>query len=149
MQLKCLLKEFDNCFNLRSTFFNKEGEEKLALSHLPWKLFWSCSPKLYTSGENWNDAIKPEVVKAYSLISNYGQLKYVVNGGQRSWDEVERATDMYRDQGVFWPVTIMPVGADLNQQENNAAKISDEALRRGYNVASRFHVFVYQNEMGR
>lgn len=113
------------------------------------EIFWSCSPKLYTSGESWNKAIRPEVIKSYMSVSNKGQLKYVVDGSDRAWEEVEKATALYREVGCNWSVWIMPVGSDINQQENNAAKICDEALARGYNVAPRVHVYVYQNSMGR
>ena len=149
------VKAFEDCFNPRSYFYIKDEvvdpsvPKKDLPDYVPWKLFWSCSPKLYTSGEKWENAIKPEVVKEYASISNHGQLKYVCDGTDRCWDEVQRANDMYRDVGVFWPTWIMPVGADLEQQERNSAAISDEALRRGYNVASRVHCFVYGNQMGR
>jgi 7-carboxy-7-deazaguanine synthase len=113
------------------------------------ELFWSCSPKLYTSGEAWEKAIRPDVVEEYIKISEFGQLKYVVDGSERAWDEVEKATALYRKVGCGWPVWIMPVGSDVDQQENHAAKISDEALSRGYNVAARVHVYVYLNDQGR
>ena len=29
---------------------------------------WSCSPKLWISGEDWKDAIKPDVVQDYASI---------------------------------------------------------------------------------
>ena len=115
----------------------------------PINIFWSCSPKLYLSGEQWDDAIKPEVIKSYMNISNHGQLKYVVDGSERAWEEVEKATAMYRAIGCNWDVWIMPVGSDIQQQEANAAKISDEALSRGYSVAARVHVYVYLNAQGR
>jgi len=113
------------------------------------ELFWSCSPKLYLSGETWDKAIKPEVIKSYMSACNNGQLKYVVDGSDRAWDEVEKATTAYREIGCNWDVWIMPVGSDLDQQQSNAAKISDEALSRGYNIAARVHVYMYGNGMGR
>ena len=153
------IKAFDDCFNIRSFFYNKDELPPISkepgawnvgtTAYVPWKLFWSCSPKLYISGEKWENAIKPQVVKEYASISNHGQLKYVVDGSQRCWDEIKRATEMYREAGVFWPTWIMPVGADAEQQAANAAAISDEALRKGYNVAARVHVAIYQNAMGR
>lgn len=117
----------------------------------PRELFWSVSPKLYLSGEKWEDAIQPGVVAEYKNVirNTNGQLKYVSNGTQRSWDEVEKATDLYREAGVDWPVWIMPVGADLEMQESHQAKISDQAIERGYNVAARVHVFVYGNVIGK
>jgi 7-carboxy-7-deazaguanine synthase len=113
------------------------------------EVFWSVSPKLYLSGERWDDAIKPSVVKDYNLISYAGQLKYVCNGTQRNWDEVERATEAYRNAGIEWPVWIMPVGADREMQESHQAKIAEEACERGYNVAARVHTWVFGNVIGK
>jgi 7-carboxy-7-deazaguanine synthase len=111
--------------------------------------FWSVSPKLYLSGEHWDEAIQPKVVRAYKELSDYGQLKYVSNGTQRAWDEVERATDLYRQEGIEWPVWIMPVGADIEGQNKVAAKVAEEAIKRGYNVAARVHTYVFGNVIGK
>lgn len=117
------------------------------LQNVEW--FWSVSPKLYLSGEKWEDAIKPEVVAAYKDLSDVGQLKYVSNGTQRAWDEVERATALYRAAGINWPVWIMPVGATVEGQNLVAAKVAEESVRRGYNVAARVHAYVFANVIGK
>lgn len=113
------------------------------------ELFFSISPKLYLSGERWDEAIKPDVVSAYHEISPKGQLKYVSNGSQRSWDEIERATELYRNAGVKYPVWVMPVGADIEGQNKIAAKVSEEAIIRGYNVSARIHTYVFGNVLGK
>lgn len=112
------------------------------------ELFWSVSPKLFLSGELWDDAIKPEVVSEYNQLSNSGQLKYVCDGSDRAWDEVERATELFRNVGVEWPVWIMPVGARLEEQELTAADVAHGAIERGYNVAPRVHVYLFGNSIG-
>ena len=112
------------------------------------ELFWSCSPKLSASGESWNRAINPKVLAAYNTISKNGQLKYVVDGTEKCWDEVKRATELYREAGVKWPVWIMPVGATLEEQEDIQAKIADQALDRGYNVSARLHCWIWGNKIG-
>ena len=111
--------------------------------------FWSVSPKLlHTSGEQPKKALKPEFVAKYAEASNSGQLKYVVNGTEESWNDVEEATKMFRDVGVEWPVYIMIAGATKEQQEaDHVAKISDEALARGYHVSGRLHCFIYGNAL--
>lgn len=112
------------------------------------KLFWSCSPKLYSSGEKWEDAIKPEILRSYNEVSNFGQLKYVVDGSDRTWYELKKATDLYRLNGINWSVWCMPVGADLEMQTEHAAKIAHQALERGYNVAARVHTYLFGNAIG-
>ena len=112
--------------------------------------FWSISPKLFsTSGELAKKAIKPEVVASYYEASQHGQLKYVVNGTQQSWDEVEQHTEAFRKAGCGFPVWIMPVGATKEQQEEKQiAEIAMEAMRRGYAVSGRLHCYVFGNKIG-
>jgi len=110
--------------------------------------FWSVSPKLRASGEPWNKAIRPDVVEKYADASDKGQLKFVVDGSDRTWFEVDRAVEAYRKHDINWPVWIMPVGADLEMQEANAASIANAAMDRGFNVAARVHTYVYGNKIG-
>lgn len=112
------------------------------------QLFWSCSPKLYSSGEKWEDAIKPEILSSYNEVNDFGQLKFVVDGSERTWNEVGKATQLYRDEGISWPVWIMPVGADLEMQNEHAADIAHQALERGYNIAARVHTYLFGNAIG-
>lgn len=113
------------------------------------ELFWSISPKLYLSGERWNDAIKPDVVKEYYALSKSGQLKYVVDGSEKAWRQVEEATELYRKEGIDFPVWIMPVGANKEGQEKIQAKVAEEAIERGYFVSARVHVFLFGNVIGK
>ena len=112
--------------------------------------FWSVSPKLWsTAGEKAKKAIQPDVVGSYAEVSNHGQLKYVVNGTQQSWDEVEEHTEAFRLAGVDWDVYIMPVGATLEEQQGTKiADIAVEAMKRGYHVAPRAHVYIFGNAIG-
>lgn len=112
--------------------------------------FWSVSPKLFsTSGEHSDKAICPEVVGSYAQASDNGQLKYVVNGTQQSWDEVEQHTEAFRKAGVDWDVYIMPVGATKEQQEEQQiAEIAVEAIQRGYHVSGRLHCYIFGNKIG-
>lgn len=110
--------------------------------------FWSVSPKIRTSGEPWDKTIAPEVVGAYAQASKHGQLKYVVDGDARTWDEVERATALYRAAGVRFPVFIMPVGGRVEDQQRLAADIAEQTIQRGYNLAPRVHCYLFGNALG-
>lgn len=127
----------------------REKIEELRGKGLLEELFWSASPKLYLSGEKWEDAIRPEVLADYYSVSKEGQLKYVVDGSQRAWDEVEEATRLYREAGIDWEVWIMPVGGTKEEQEEVQAEIAEEAIKRGYNVAARVHCWVFKNSIGK
>lgn len=113
------------------------------------ELYWSVSPKLYLSGEKWEEAINSVIVAQYCIISDNGQLKYVSNGSNRSWKEVADATFEYRSRSINWPVWIMPVGADIEGQNKVAANITEGAVERGYNVAARVHTYIFGNVVGK
>ena len=113
--------------------------------------YWSISPKLWsTAGEKRNKAIKPEVVGQYAQLSKQrGQLKFVVNGSNASWKEVEENVDSFRQAGCDFPVWIMGVGGTLEGLKITEAMIADEAIQRGYNYTSRVHVHIYGNAIGK
>ena len=112
--------------------------------------YWSLSPKLWaTAGEQPKKAIKPEVIGRYAEVSPHGQLKYVVNGTDESWREVEENTRMFRDAGCDFPVWIMGVGGTFEGLVQTEASIADEAIQRGYYYTSRVHVHIYGNAIGK
>ena len=112
--------------------------------------YWSLSPKLWsTAGEQHKRAIQPEVVGRYADVSPAGQLKYVVNGTDESWREVEENTKLFREAGCNYPVWIMGVGGTFEGLIQTEASIADEAIRRGYYYTSRVHVHIYGNAIGK
>lgn len=134
--------------------------EKLILTRLREKttkeFFFSISPKLFnTSGEPSRKAIHPEIIAQYDSISNgKGQLKFVVNGRQETWDELDDVLHKLRQAGIRFPVYVMPVGATAEGQAGmleghmDAGKIAEQALKRGFNVSSRVHVNLWGNLIG-
>lgn len=112
--------------------------------------YWSISPKLWsTAGEQRKKAIQPEVVGQYAQASKHGQLKFVVNGSEESWREVEENTKAFRDAGCDFPVWIMGIGGTLEGLKLTEADIADEAIQRGYNYTTRAHVHIYGNAIGK
>lgn len=117
-------------------------------THREW--FWSVSPKLFTtSGERNEDAIHPEVVAGYAAVSNRGQLKFVVNGTDESWKEMEDVLRQFRRAGVSWDVWVMPVGATREEQEEIQAKVCEQAFDRGYNFSPRLQAWIFANVIGK
>ena len=118
---------------------------------------WAMSPKLFTvAGEK--DVVKPEIVHEYIQTVSSGILKFVCNGTDANWAELEeKLADIKTiinddDSGmVYMPeVWIMPVGATKDAQEDaQVAIIAMEAMRRGYNVATRNHCYVFGNVIGK
>jgi organic radical activating enzyme len=109
-------------------------------------LFFSISPKLYTvSGEK--DAVKLDVLKKFFRESS-GWLKFVVNGTKECWDELDRYMDQILPElNPDWDVWVMPVGA-TKEQQSNIASIANDAMQRGYKIATRNHTYVYGNVIG-
>jgi len=159
--LVAIMREFERRGNMPSrvtveTNGTKEISEELK-DFLGWYSFdssnewyWSVSPKLWTTaGEQNKKAIKPEYVAQYAKISNHGQLKFVVNGSEESWDEVAQHVTAFRDAGVEWPVWIMGVGGTVEGLKMTEAMICDEAIKRGYYYTSRVHAHIYGNAIGK
>jgi hypothetical protein len=120
------------------------------------ELFFSVSPKLWTvAGEKPKKAIKPDNVAQYNQVSGRGQLKFVCNGTNECWDELESVVEQFRQAGVEYPIWIMPVGATVEGQKGELAgakftdgDIANQALQRGYNVSARVHTYMWGNVIG-
>jgi len=111
------------------------------------ELFFSVSPKMFnTSGEK--DVVCPDIVKQYHDISPVGQLKFVCNGTEASWNEIEESIIKFREVGINYPIWIMPVGATEESQDELAKEITIETMNRGYNVAARVHCYIFGNQIG-
>jgi 7-carboxy-7-deazaguanine synthase len=119
------LKEFLNALNIHIT--------------------WSCSPKLSISGENWKDAIKPEVVQEYNRVKNSElYLKFVVQN-EDDMIEVKTAQHAY---GLNVPVYLMPVGGTIEGLELTEKDVAKLALEYGYRFSPRLHVHLFGNAWG-
>lgn len=122
---------------------------------LGYRWHWAMSPKLWTvSGEQ--DAVKPEVIHEYVNVAGAsGILKFVMNGEDNAWNEVQehqhKIYEHFKLHGQYPPeMWIMPVGATKDDQEKpTVAGIAMEAMRRGYNVATRNHCYVFGNVIGK
>lgn len=111
----------------------------------------ACSPKLFTvSGEK--NKVNMDIISNYADNSDSGCIKVVINGTKECWDELDSYTDDFAslmDINPGWSLFVMPVGATVSQQTGiSVATIANEAMLRGYNVATRNHVSVYGNVIG-
>ena len=110
------------------------------------QLTFSVSPKLSVSGEKWEDAIKPEIVKEYQNIG-YTYLKFVV-ANRYDVAEAEQAVNEYRKEGFSGPVYLMPVGGVESVYELNARAVAVMAMERGWRYSDRLQVPLFKNEWG-
>ena len=112
---------------------------------------WSCSPKLTVSGEAWEEAIQPNIVKSYydlSLASGgHLYLKFVV-ANDRDIQDVNRAVRSYQDAGVICPVYLMPVGGTVEGYEMNQTQVAEYAMKQGWRFSPRLQVTLWGNQWG-
>ena len=110
------------------------------------EITFSVSAKLPCSGEKWEEAILPEVVREYEDCG-YAYLKFVVTNEQDIQD-AERAVEQYRAAGFTGPVYIMPVGGVERVYALNNRNVAEHAMRKGWRYSDRLQVPLFKNEWG-
>lgn len=114
-------------------------------------IYFSVSPKLYcVSGEQ--HALKPDVIrKLVGFGYGLGYLKFVVNDDPECWNEIDNLLNTPQlTENVYQsvcPIYIMPVGSTIEQQKQ-AGAIAKEALKRGFLLSTRSHVYLWGNSIG-
>jgi len=143
--------------DLRNITFETNGTQTLQNKFIDYLLNWSdiagnevtfsVSPKLSASGEAWDEAIRPEIVRMYQ---DYGftYLKFVVETEQH-FAEVEQAVKQYRAVGFNGPVYVMPQGGVVTPYAQNRVKVADWAMTKGYYYSPRLHVDLWGNGWGK
>jgi 7-carboxy-7-deazaguanine synthase len=110
------------------------------------RLTFSVSPKLPCSGESWENAIQPKVVKEYEMVG-YTYLKFVV-ATRQDVEDAERAVEEYRNAGFGGPVYLMPAGGVPQVYNLNVQEVANLALERGWRYSPRLQVSIWKNEWG-
>jgi len=110
---------------------------------------WSCSPKLTVSGESWEDAIRPAIVKSYlDLVCGGGSslyLKFVVATGADVCD-VDRAVAEYQMADVMCPVYLMPVGGTIESYSLTNNDVALLAMKQGWRYSPRLQIDLFGNQ---
>lgn len=109
---------------------------------------FSISPKLPCSGEKWEAAIHPELVKKYiSIINNRSYLKFVV-ADEQDVNDAKRAILDYTANGIDIPVYLMPVGGVDSIYQLNERQVADYCKDNGLRFSPRIQVKLFKNEWG-
>jgi organic radical activating enzyme len=154
------LLEHDSMHRLKEITFETNGTQKLTPEFKDylnkWKLrnnkswcesiTFSVSPKLPCSGEKWEDAICPAIVREYEDVG-YAYLKFVVATEQDVAD-AECAIGAYRKTGFEGPVYLMPVGGVESVYTLNNRRVAELAMARGLRYSDRLQVPLFKNEWG-
>ena len=141
---------------LKEITFETNGTQKLSqdfknylrdwASYKNREITFSVSAKLPGSGEQWAEAIVPEVVVGYQAIGNT-YLKLVV-ATEEDVKDAERAVDEYRSAGFTGHVYVMPVGGVERVYALNNRAVAEMAMRRGWRYSDRLQVPLFKNEWG-
>lgn len=108
---------------------------------------FSISAKLPCSGEKWEDAIKPEVVKQYIDTGAQCYFKFVVSTHE-DIEDVKRALAEYKSHGINIPTYLMPVGGTNDVYQLNERQVADFCRDNGYRFSARLQVPLYKNQWG-
>lgn len=125
-----------------------KGELRGYLANAGFWTTFSCSPKLTISGEKWEEAILPEVVKTYIKIPQSDLYFKFVVATEEDVKDVDKAVDQYRENGVIAPAYIMPVGGTPSMYHMNTKDIALLAMKKGYRYSPRLQVDIFRNEWG-
>jgi len=109
-------------------------------------LTFSVSPKLSISGEKWEEAICPEVIRQYESVG-FVYLKFVV-ATEEDVVEAEKAVKEFRAGGFRGPVYLMPCGGVESLYNMNAKNVAIAAMNRGWRYSDRLQVPLFKNEWG-
>jgi organic radical activating enzyme len=154
-QYPALLDEiYTRDMGLQSLTFETNGTQPLSeelrdvlnarRNHL--EVIFSVSSKLSVSGEKWEDAIKPDVVRSYQEVRNSKlYFKWVV-GSEDDIQDIERAIKEYDMRDV--PVNLMPIGGTDKLYEPNSKTVAEMALSRGWRYSPRLQVDLWKNRWG-
>lgn len=110
------------------------------------RLTFSVSPKLPCSGESWDKAINPQIIKDYESVG-MTYLKFVV-GNEQDLRDVDRAVEEFRSAGFGGPVYLMPIGGVPGVYNLNTQQVATLAMRRGYRYSPRLQVDIWRNAWG-
>ena len=109
-------------------------------------LTFSVSPKLSISGEKWEEAICPDIIRQYESVG-FVYLKFVIATKEDAL-EADKAVQAFRNGGFRGPVYFMPCGGVESIYSLNAKNVAIEAMNRGYRYSDRLQVPLFKNEWG-
>ena len=151
------LLEHEKMKDLKNLTFETNGTQKIHkefADYLKTKnihVTWSCSPKLSISGEQWDDAICPDIIKTYYELpvgdSSNLYLKFVV-ADHTDLDDLVRAVGLYQEAGIVCPVYVMPVGGTVESYQFNNTQVSEIAMEFGWRYSPRLQVDLFGNAWG-
>jgi len=145
--------------NLTYITFETNGTQPLNQELVDWFRFnhvfpslditFSVSSKLPSSGESWEDAIKPEIVNSYFGNSNLTYFKWVVSS-EDDYQDVVRAVEEYGKVLPMSavPVYLMPAGGTTMHYNENEKWVAELCMKHAWRYTPRLQVQLWKNAWG-
>jgi organic radical activating enzyme len=143
---------------LKEITFETNGTQQLTLEFKEYLTDWvrqdrqqreitfSVSAKLPCSGEKWEDAICPEIVREYEEVGT-AYLKFVI-ATEQDFTDAECAIGAFRAAGFKGHVYLMPVGGVESVYALNNRRVAELAMKNGLRYSDRLQVPLFKNEWG-
>lgn len=157
------LLQHERMQDLRNITFETNGTQKIHADFRHTMLDWTLNPKykrrgynnltfsvsakLSASGESWEDAICPDIVKSYQDIG-HTYLKFVVETDEHITEAI-KAADAFRAGGFTGQIYLMPQGGVVEPYDRNKLRIADICVKHGWNYSPRLHVDLWGNGWGK
>jgi len=111
-------------------------------------IHYNISPKLSSSGNKWDKAIKPATLKQY-LKFHVGDgnptFKFVIKT-ETDWKEMEKVIKLVDIPKKL--VYVMPEGKTDAELKKNAKKLINKVIEGGYNFSPRLHIWLWGSKKG-
>jgi 7-carboxy-7-deazaguanine synthase len=110
---------------------------------------FSVSSKLPSSGEKWEDAIKPEIIHDYYQHSNLTYFKWVVSN-EDDYVDILKAVEEYGKvcNITHIPIYLMPAGGTTKVYDSNEGWVAELAMNNGWRYTPRLQVQLWKNAWG-
>lgn len=109
---------------------------------------YSISAKLPSSGEAWEEAIRPDIIRGYLDVPGFNAYFKFVVATEQDIEDVRKAVEEYEQGGIHIPVYLMPCGGVNSVYDMNERKVADFCRDNGYRFSPRIQVPLYKNEWG-
>ncbi|MFF3665504.1 7-carboxy-7-deazaguanine synthase QueE [Microtetraspora malaysiensis] len=107
------------------------------------RVVFNVSPKLSGSGMPRTRRIRPDVLREFAA-SGRARFKFVA-GTLEELDEIA----VLVDESGLAPVWVMPEGTTSRAVLERMRELADAVLARGWNLTTRMHVLLWEDERGR
>jgi len=148
----------DKMQSLKELTFETNGTQEISKEFKTWirdywienkgyqSLTFSVSAKLSVSGEPASEAIRPDIVCSYQELG-HTYLKFVI-ATEDDAEEALEAVDIYRADGFYGHVYLMPVGGVESVYTLNNKRVAELAMKMGLRYSDRLQVPLFKNAWG-